>query len=68
MSKTKKNLFINRLMWIIVFFSGSFFLIYLEWNAQQSHTVGWFIFASIWSAVCGIGFTLCDWIIHRLND
>jgi len=54
---------INRIIWIIIFLGGSTFMAVLEWSEEQHRALGWFLFTSLWSAFCGIGFTIFDWLI-----
>ncbi len=53
----------NRIIWIIIFLTGSLYMAILEWGDEQHHALGWFLFTSLWSALCGIGFTIFDWLI-----
>jgi len=58
---------INRLVWIIIFTTGAATLGVMEWlEPQPDHRLplmGWFLAAGIWSAVCGIGYSVCDWFL-----
>jgi hypothetical protein len=51
----------NRMIWIVVFGLGAATFAWIEWHSEAPSAMGWFIETSIWSAVCGIGFTVCDW-------
>jgi len=54
---------VNRIIWIFIFLAGSAYMAMLEWNEEQHRALGWFLFTSLWSAFCGIGFTIIDWLI-----
>lgn len=56
---------INRALWIVLFVAVSAWLGWLEWRSGSGTAVGWFFVTSLWSAVCGVGYTLCDWWLAR---
>ena len=35
----------------------------LKWRDAQQSLMGWFLLTSLWSAVCGVGFTVSRWWI-----
>lgn len=51
----------NRLVWIVLFLLVSALFAWAEWREGGAPGIGWFLAASLWSAVCGIGFSACDW-------
>ena len=51
---------INRYLWMAIFFLGIIISILLEWSAKTASPMAWFLVTGVWSAVCGIGFTLSD--------
>ncbi len=57
----------NRIIWIIIFLSGVAYMAMLEWESDQQVAVGWFLFTGLWSAFCGIGFTIFDWLMGFRN-
>lgn len=61
-------LLINRIVWIGVFIAGSLLLIIFDWmDQQQGNVIGWFLLTSVWSAVCGIGFSVCNLILQSIK-
>lgn len=55
---------INRIIWIIFFLAGSVYFVFLEWGDEQNQALGWFLLMGLWSAICAIGFTIFDWLLH----
>ena len=55
---------INRLVWTIIFFSAACVLAVMEWQERELPLMGWFLAAGLWSAICGIGYTVCDWLVQ----
>lgn len=43
-----------------IFFLGIFVSIGLEWLAKTASPMAWFLLTGVWSAVCGIGFTVMN--------
>ncbi len=58
---------INRVFWIILFLSGCLYFAMLEWSEETNQSLGWFLLTSLWSAFCGIGFTIFDWLFRFKN-
>jgi len=54
----------NKSIWSAIFLLGSAVTALLEWDSGQPGALGWFLFTGLWSAFCGIGYTLCDWFIR----
>lgn len=63
---------LNRYLWMLIFFLGIAVSIWLEWLAKTTSPMAWFLVTGIWSAVCGIGFTVTniflDTAISRHSD
>ncbi len=57
----------NRIIWMIVFLTGTVYMGILEWQSETSLSVGWFLFSGLWSAFCGICFTVLDWLAGYRN-
>ena len=55
---------VNRIIWIVFFLTGCTYFAFLEWGDERSQALGWFLLTGLWSALCGIGFTLFDWVIR----
>lgn len=51
----------NRVVWSGLFLAVSATFAWLEWRSGASSAVGWFFATSLWSALCGIGFTVSEW-------
>ena len=51
---------LNRYIWMAIFFAGIFSSIWLEWQTETASPVMWFLITGVWSAVCGIGFTVMN--------
>jgi len=59
----------NRLLWMLLFLIGTVFFAWLEWQGKQSAPMMFFLMTSLWSAVCGIGYTVMHWFFaRRIND
>ena len=54
------NAKINRYLWMIVFFFGIAISVWLEWLAKTTSPMAWFLVTGVWSAICGIGFTVTN--------
>lgn len=60
---------LNRIIWIALFLMVAAMLAWAEWQDSGQPGIGWFLAASLWSAVCGIGYSACDWLLRdRLLD
>lgn len=55
----------NRIAWIVIFLAGTAVFSWMEWQDDHASFMGWFILTSLWSAACGIGYTVSDWIKHK---
>ncbi|MDH5394200.1 MAG: hypothetical protein OEY11_13520 [Gammaproteobacteria bacterium] len=55
----------NRLAWIVIFFIGTVFFSFSKLDDATDSFMGWFLLTSFWSAVCGIGYTVMDWMIEK---
>jgi len=55
----------NRITWIIFFILGTAYFSWHEWYEDNNSFMGWFILTSLWSAACGIGYTITDWFLHK---
>ena len=51
---------LNRYLWMGIFFLGMFVSVWLEWLAKTASPMAWFLLTGVWSAVCGIGFTVTN--------
>ena len=56
---------INRVAWGVVFFLGTAIFLWIEWQNDSLSAMGWFLLTSLWSAVCGIGYTVVHWLLQR---
>jgi hypothetical protein len=56
---------LNWLTWTVVFIVGTLIFTWVEWHSDTAGALGWFISISIWSMVCGIGFSVVEWIIRK---
>ena len=54
----------NRVIWIFIFLGGFFYFALLEWGDEKNRALGWFLLTGLWSAFCGIGYTVFDWFIR----
>jgi hypothetical protein len=52
---------IIRVAWMVIFLAGAGALAWLEWRADEPSDMAWFLYTGLWSAVCGIGYTLMHW-------
>jgi hypothetical protein len=50
-----------RVAWMAIFLLGTAALAWLEWRSSEPSTMAWFLFTGVWSAVCGIGYTVMHW-------
>lgn len=51
---------LNRYLWMGIFFIGMIISVWLEWLARTASPMAWFLLTGVWSAVCGIGFTISN--------
>ena len=54
---------INRLVWMAIFLLVAAYFAWMKLGGEPLTMVGWFIAAGVWSAICGIGYSICDWLI-----
>ncbi len=54
---------VNRVVWMIIFMVVAVALAAMEWKDQGFSLMGWFLATGIWSAICGISYSICDWLI-----
>jgi hypothetical protein len=50
-----------RVAWMAVFLLGAAALAWLEWRSAEPSAMAWFLLSGLWSAVCGIGYTVMHW-------
>ncbi len=53
----------NRTIWIVIFFLGAAVVVWLEWQSDDGSSMVGFMLTSLWSAVCGICYTVIHWFI-----
>lgn len=58
----------SRVVWSGLFLSVSAAFAWLEWRSGASSAMGWFLVTSLWSALCGIGFTVSEWWIGNQDS
>ncbi|MDH5352931.1 MAG: hypothetical protein OEY09_00700 [Gammaproteobacteria bacterium] len=56
---------INRVVWGIIFFLGAAIFFWMDWQDDHGAAMGWFMLTGLWSAVCGIGYTVVHWLLER---
>ena len=57
---------INRVLWMMLFLTVVGALAWSEWRSTSISGMGWFLATSLWSAVCGIGYSVADcWVVSR---
>ena len=54
---------INRVAWMVIFLLGTAVFAWMEWHSSSNSAMVWFMLTSMWSAVCGIGYTVLHWFI-----
>ena len=59
---------INRVFWMILFLAVVGALAWSEWRSDSISGMGWFLATSLWSAVCGIGYSVADWWVINRGD
>ena len=55
---------VNRYLWMLIFFAGIALSILMEWLATTTSPMVWFLLTGVWSAVCGIGFTVTNTLVN----
>lgn len=50
-----------RVAWMAIFMLGAAAFAWLEWRGSESSAMAWFLLTGLWSAICGIGYTLMHW-------
>lgn len=58
----------NRVLWMVLFLLGTAVFAWLELKDNGGNTMVFFLLTSLWSAVCGIGYTVLHWFIARHAD
>ena len=58
----------NRIAWVLIFLLGTAIFSWIEWAGVHVSFMGWFLLTSVWSAVCGIGYSVMDWLIQNKNS
>lgn len=53
----------NRVFWMLIFLLGAGLIILLEWQGEAGSAMLWFMLTSLWSAICGISYTVIQWFI-----
>lgn len=56
---------INRLVWMGIFLAVAGLIAWREYDAEWMPMMGWFLAAGVWSAACGIGYSVSDWIVRE---
>jgi len=54
---------LNRLVWMVLFLLGTALFAWWEWHDNSGSQMAWFMLTSLWSAVCGIGYTVIHWFV-----
>jgi len=54
----------NRIAWMLIFLTVAAAMAWAEWSGGPGSGVGWFLAISLWSAVCGIGYSIGDWLLR----
>ena len=52
-----------RVSWMAIFLLGTAFLAWFELRSDSGSAMVWFMFTGLWSAVCGIGYTVHHWLV-----
>ena len=50
-----------RVAWMAIFLLGTSFFAWLELSNVSGSAMVWFLLTGLWSAVCGIGYTVHHW-------
>lgn len=53
----------NRVIWMVIFLIGTGVFAWLEWQGDDGSPMAWFLLTSLWSALCGISYTVIHWFI-----
>ncbi len=56
---------LNRTIWIVLFVLAVVIVSWLEWTDSSSNTMGWFLATGLLSAVCSIGYSICDALVQQ---
>jgi len=59
---------VNRFAWMVIFLVGAAVFVGLGWQEGGQSAMGWFLFTSIWSAFCGISYTVLHWVIENRSN
>jgi len=54
---------LNRLAWMVLFLLGTALFAWWEWQDNNGSQMAWFMLTSLWSAGCGIGYTVIHWFV-----
>ena len=50
-----------RIAWMAIFFLGAGASAWIEWTSEAPSAMAWFLISGVWSAACGVGYTLMHW-------
>ncbi len=50
-----------RVAWMVIFMLGTAAFAWLDWRGSVPSAMAWFLLTGLWSAICGIGYTLMHW-------
>lgn len=50
-----------RVAWMVIFVLGTAAFAWLDWRGSVLSAMAWFLLTGLWSAICGIGYTLMHW-------
>ena len=57
---------VSKTNWGLIFFGGAILFGWLEWrNPDMASSWLWFMETSLWSAFCGIGYSIGEWFGHK---
>lgn len=61
-----------RISWMAIFILGVAGFALLEWRGSELPAMAWFLLSGLWSAICGIGYTVMhwlkvEWVPHRIR-
>jgi len=54
---------LNRLVWMVLFLFGTALFAWWDWQGNSDSQMAWFMLTSLWSAICGIGYTVVHWFV-----
>lgn len=55
----------NRIIWGGIFLTGAAWFAWQDWANGSTSPMAWFLITGLWSALCGIAYSLVHWLLEK---